>query len=179
MKDYLGRFLLEWRINEVLPHVTGRLLDIGCGTNELARRHSGNGVGVDVYNWGDVDFVVKDTANLPFGDGEFDTVSIVAALNHIPNREEVLREAFRCLCPGGRIIVTMIPPALSRVWHALRSPWDADQKERGMKAGEVFGFSAGQVYSFLEVAGFKPIVTKRFMFGVNLLVVAVKAETQV
>ena len=65
MKDALGKFLVKWRTRAVLPYVKGRLLDIGCGTNELARLHS-KGIGVDVYQWGTVDLVVENTADLPF-----------------------------------------------------------------------------------------------------------------
>ena len=174
MKDVLGKFLLQWRLNIVLPHINGRLLDIGCGTNELVRRHVGKGIGVDVYDWGDVDCVVEDTSKLPFANEEFDTVSIVAALNHIPNREDVLKEAYRCLRPNGKMLVTMIPPAISFIWHTLRRPWDVDQKERGMKKGEVYGLSREQIHSLLESARFTVISDEYFMFGFNLLTIAIK-----
>ena len=32
----------------VVPHIKGRLLDIGCGLNELVRAYAGDGIGVDV-----------------------------------------------------------------------------------------------------------------------------------
>lgn len=66
----------------MLPNVKGRLLDIGCGNNMLVKAW-GNEIGVDVFNWPGVDMVVEDCAKLPFTDGEFDTVTIIAALNHI------------------------------------------------------------------------------------------------
>ena len=72
--------------------IEGYLLDIGCGTNELVKKYQGKGIGVDVYQWGEVDVVVENTANLSFDEQTFDTVTIIAALNHIPNREEVLME---------------------------------------------------------------------------------------
>ena len=84
--DWIGAWLERRRIAAVLPHVRGRLLDIGCGANHLVRGY-GNGVGADVYDWGDVDCLVEDSASLPFSDGAFDTISIVAALNHVRNRE--------------------------------------------------------------------------------------------
>ena len=173
MKDALGKFLVKCRIKAVLPYVKGRLLDIGCGTNELVRLY-GNGVGVDVYQWETVDLVVENTSDLPFDEESFDTVAIVAALNHIPNRQEVLREAHRLLRIDGRIIVTMIPPHLSKVWHFLRRPWDADQKERGMVHGEVFGFTREEVQGLLKEAGFDVILEKTFMIHINRVTVAKK-----
>lgn len=174
MNDRLGRTLLRWRTRTVLPHVRGRLLDIGCGSNHLVRQY-GDGVGVDVHQWGDVDLVVPDTAHLPYESGSFDTVTVVAALNHIPNRERVLREAWRVLCPGGRIVITMIPPRISQVWHFVRRRWDADQSERGMKAGETWGLSPARVVELLSEAGFRVVHERPFMLRVNRLTVAEKS----
>lgn len=173
MKDILGRYLVNWRVNTVLPYLKGDLLDIGCGTNELVRQH-GSGIGVDVYQWGNANLVVKDTANLPFESESFDTITIIAALNHIPNREEVLREASRLLRNDGIIVITMIPPKISRVWHFLRKPWDADQNERGMVKGEVFGFRREELRKLLRNAGFKIIIEKPFMLHINNITIAEK-----
>ncbi len=177
MKDALGRMLVRWRVRAVLSHVSGRLLDIGCGTNALVRAYGGEGCGVDVYQWGGVDLMVEDSACLPFADQAFDTVSIVASLNHIPNREEVLREVYRLLTPTGRLVVTMLTPRLSRTWHFLRKPWDADQKERGMEEGEVYGFTPDAIRRLLADTGFRVLKEERFMLGLNRLTVAGKAGT--
>ena len=120
---------------------------------------------------------VEDTAKLPYNDETFDTVTIVAALNHIPNRDEVLREIHRVLRPGGRLIITMIPPTISRVWHFLRSPWDADQHERGMQDGEVYGMRPCDVQRLLARASFQACYEKRFMLGVNRLTVATRCPS--
>ena len=172
MKDTLGSYLLNWRIKAVLPHIHGRLLDIGCGTNDLVKSYEGEGIGIDVYQWGDVDLVVDDSSKLPFENETFDTVTIIAALNHIPNRHEVLVEAHRVLRPNGRIIITMIPPKISAIWHFLRSPWDADQAERQMKPGEVFGLTPGEVRNLSLEAGFDIRFERKFMFGINRITVA-------
>ena len=176
MKDRLGRALYDWRLRVVRPHVAGRLLDIGCGANELVRGHAPGGVGVDVHQWGDVDVVVDDSAHLPFAGGEFDTVTIIAALNHIPNRADVLGEARRVLRPGGRLITTMIPPGISTLWHRLRRSSDADQTERGMKPGEVYGLTSRDVRRLITEAGFEIVLERRFMLGINRLTVARKLE---
>ena len=174
MRDRVGRFVIAWRTRVVVPHIRGRLLDIGCGLNELVGAYAGEGTGVDVYQWGDVDVVVDNTADLPFEDKEFDTVAIVAALNHIPNRAEALAEFCRVLKPGGRIIVTMITAPVGKAWHFARRYSDADQVERGMKPGELHGLSRGEVRRLLKQAGFGISSEQRFMLGFNLMTIATK-----
>lgn len=174
MRDLLGKLLADWRVRVVLPHVRGRLLDIGCGLNTLAHRY-GNGFGADVFQWGTVDVLIGDGARLPFRDETFDTVTIIAALNHIPNRTTALAEAQRILRPGGRLIVTMIPPGIARAWHVLRRPWDADQKERGMAEGERYGLRRREVAGLLEQSGFTIRTEEGFMLGINRLTVAEKS----
>lgn len=174
MKDRLGRFMINWRIKAVLPYVRGYLLDMGCGTNQLTK-HYGNGVGVDIYQWGNVDLIVKDSAHLPFENDAFDTVTCLAALNHIPNREAALAEMYRVLKPGGKVILTMIPPKTSRIWHFLRSPWDADQHERGMQHGEVFGLTRAQIRKLLLEVGFKDLKMYPFMFRINSIHIGTKS----
>jgi len=176
MKDLLGKYLMRWRIRVVFPYIRGRLLDVGCGTNDLVAKYKNNSIGVDIYQWGKVDFVVKDSAKLPFDDEEFDTVTVIAALNHIRNRSQVLREIYRVLKRDGRLVITMIPPAVSRVWHILRRHWDADQKERGMGEGEVFGLTLKEIHDLLTEAKFYVLSEKTFMFGVNRITVAEKKQ---
>lgn len=171
---------MHWRIAAVLPHLRGRVLDVGCGTNDLLKRYRAaldspaaeQSVGVDVFDWPGADLLVTDSADLPYADDGFDTVAIVAALNHIPNRAAVLRECRRLLRPGGRIVLTMLPPTLSWAWHQVRRPWDADQTERGMQPGEVWGLSRRQIEELLKGAGFETSRRRRFMFGLNLLTLA-------
>jgi SAM-dependent methyltransferase len=173
MRDALGELLARWRVRAVKPHVKGRLLDVGCGLNHLVREY-GNGVGVDVYQWGDVDVLASDAACLPVRDACFDTVTIIAALNHICNRRAALCEARRALRGGGQIIITMIPPRIAGLWHRIRGPWDADQKERGIAVDEKYGMTQKEVRNLLSESGFVVRREHRFMLGINCLTLAEK-----
>ena len=177
--DIVGNTLLNWRIRRVLPLLKGRLLDVGCGCNRLVHhyksKYGGDGIGIDVYPWEGVDTVIEDAGKLPFDDGSFDTVTCLAALNHIPNRLEFLKESHRILAPDGQLIVTMIPSGISKIWHRLRKPWDPDQNERGMKEGEKFGFSAAEMTALFSQAQFTLAERRRFMLGMNTIYTGKKA----
>lgn len=161
--------LEDERLAAVLPHVRGRVLDVGAGTNTLVGRH-GDGVGVDVYDWGGGVLVVDDTSRLPFEAGAFDTATFVACLNHIPNRADALAEAHRLVRPGGRLVATMIDPVLGGIGHAIW--WYGEDRHRGgMKPGEVGGLWPADVVSLAEAAGFRLERHTRFVYGLNHLFV--------
>ena len=72
--------------------------------------------------------------------------------------------------------MTMLTPRLSRLWHALRAPWDADQHERGMHEDEVFGFYPAEVIQMVEAEGLDFAWKGRFMLGLNMLYRFVKVK---
>jgi len=160
--------LEEERTNAVLPHVCGRLLDIGAGKNSFVKRY-GEGVGVDVYDWGGAAVIVEDTSDLPFPDQSYDTVTFIASLNHIPYREAVLREAWRLLKPGGKLIITMINPVLGGIGHRLW--WYSEDKKRGMKPGEAGGLWSGDIIRMCQQAGFHLERHTTFIYRMNNLYV--------
>nr|WP_320161272.1 methyltransferase domain-containing protein [uncultured Methanoregula sp.] len=157
--------LEEERMNIVLPHIRGYLLDIGAGPNALVRRY-GNGVGVDVLDWGGGGLIVEDTSKLPFPDNSFDTVTIIAALNHISNRQSVLHEVRRVIKPEGRLILTMINPVLGDIGHAIW--WYSEDKQRGgMAVGEVGGIWTKDLVGMCSEEGFTLEIHRRFVYGMN------------
>ena len=160
------------RVIMALRYTKGRLLDIGCGANNFVRSY-GNGVGVDVAKWEGCDQVIKNAAKLPFDDNSFDTVSYLACLNHIPNRNDSVKEAARVLSNDGRIIITMITPKLGNFVHWLRYKNDPDNQERHINnENELLGMSHEQIKSILKEAGFTNIKHKRFVFGLNNIYIA-------
>ncbi len=162
------------RLRAVSPYLKGRLLDIGCGDNELVRRY-GHGVGVDVYDWGGGALILPDCSRLPFQDRSFDTVTILAALNHIPNRAQVLKEVHRLLAEDGRLLITMINPVISYVGHRFIWWWSED-KERGMEPGEVYGFWNRDLIALVGRGGFKLALHKKFVYCLNNLFIFQKYE---
>ena len=162
------------RVIMALKHVRGRVLDIGCGANNFVKSY-GNGIGVDVADWEGCDQVIEDAAKLPFKARSFDTVSYLACLNHIPNREASLKDAYRVLNADGQILVTMIPPRMGKFIHWLRFRNDPDHQERHIDHDhELLGMSALHIEKLLRDAGFKNVRRKGFVYGLNNLYIANK-----
>ena len=158
--------LEEERIGAVIPHIRGRLLDVGCGNNRLVKTY-GDGVGVDVYDWGGGSQIVKTSARLPFAEDSFDTATLLASLNHIPEREETVEEIGRVLKPGGRLLVTMIDPFVGYVGHKIW--WYSEDKERGMEPGETYGLWNRDIVRLCESKGFSYKLHSRFVYFMNNL----------
>jgi ubiquinone/menaquinone biosynthesis C-methylase UbiE len=144
--------------------------------NELSKRYRANGgmaIGVDIYPWPGTD-VVCDTTELPFADTTFDTVTMLACLNHIPfsKREQVLQEAKRVLKDTGQVLITMINPVVGCFAHTIRHHHDPDLLERGMGEEEDCGLWKKEVKSLLTRNGFRIVATAPFVFGLNRLYIA-------
>jgi SAM-dependent methyltransferase len=161
------------RIRAALPYVHGRLLDIACGNNLLVRAHNA-GVGVDVHPYPEAD-VLCFSDRLPFRDESFDSVAMLACLNHIVRRRETLGECHRVLTDGGMLVITMIPKWVGVLSHPIRRRHDPDQLERGIAQEESLGLSTSYVRSILAEGRFKVTVHKSFMWGLNHVFVATKS----
>jgi SAM-dependent methyltransferase len=170
------------RYAAVLPHLKGRVLDIGAGDNSLVRLYrqrqaakgdasaAGQSVGVDVVDWGGETLQVKSSDNLPFEDESFDTVSFIACLNHIPERIGALKEARRVLKPGGKVVATMIGRRIGDFGHAIW--WYSEDKHRDVADGEVMGIDRSGMIDLFRQAGFGDVAVKRFVYGMNYLYLA-------
>lgn len=160
------------RIRAALPLIKGKLLDIGCGYNNLVKEYKGDGIGVDVYDWdGKPDMVLKRSDKLPFKDRVFDTVTFIACLNHIPYRISALEEAKRVLKEDGQVIITMIGPTAGKFAHFIQT---VDVLERGFMPGELLGLSDKQLYKIFSEAGLVLVRRKRIFPGTNKIYILKK-----
>jgi len=111
----------------LLPRATGVVLDVGCGAQpyrklfSAAARYRGIDAATAKSHFG---YQVPDTVyyegNIwPVADGSVDFILCTETLEHILEPRQFLREARRCLRPGGSIVLTI--PFAAR-WHFI--PYD-------------------------------------------------------
>lgn len=133
-------------------------MDLACGDNRLVRLY-GSGVGVDIVPFQNVDVVCRDFSRLPFEAAEFETATILAALNYFDNPVEVLREVRRVLKPDGKLLVTFLNHKVSRIWHSF---WERSTTPRP-------AFGEDELAACVEAAKMRIVDKKKFMLGLNTI----------
>lgn len=114
----LEPILRRLRLSKVLKHIPPNvvLLDIGCGTKAAFLRYISpriqKGVGVDfkVDPFESRNLTISQlhfSGQLPFPDGSFDVVTMLAVLEHIEHEAAMVKEIHRVLVPGGKLILTV------------------------------------------------------------------------
>jgi len=114
-----------WRdLRVLLPQLRGTVLDVGCGAQPYRPLFSPavHYVGIDTeqakahfgYQLPDVLYFAGDS--WPIADASVDFVLCTETMEHVPVPETLLQEVFRCLVPGGAVLLTV--PFAAR-WHFI------------------------------------------------------------
>jgi demethylmenaquinone methyltransferase/2-methoxy-6-polyprenyl-1,4-benzoquinol methylase len=94
-----------------------RVLDLAAGTGTSSEPYADAGVDVVACDFSegmlevgrrrrpDINFVQGDAMNLPFEDNSFDAATISFGLRNVQDPDKALREMYRVVKPGGRIVV--------------------------------------------------------------------------
>jgi demethylmenaquinone methyltransferase/2-methoxy-6-polyprenyl-1,4-benzoquinol methylase len=131
--------MMDW----LAPRTGQRLLDVAGGTGDVAfrflKRGGGAAVVLDMTEGmlisgrqraeadqmqAQLDWVVGDAMALPFADDSFDVYTISFGIRNVTRIDDALREAFRVLRPGGRLMVlefSQIPNELLQKVYDLYS----------------------------------------------------------
>jgi SAM-dependent methyltransferase len=128
---FLRQIYDEWYrlISDRIPEGPGSVLELGAGAGFLAEYVSGL-IASEVFLCPDIQLVL-DARRMPFSSASLKAIAMVDVLHHIPDNRAFLREAQRCLRPGGSIV--MIEPWVS-TWSRLiytylhHEPFDPDAK---------------------------------------------------
>jgi SAM-dependent methyltransferase len=132
MPPVFGQFLYRARLQAILPHLSGDVLDLGCGYAGLAD-YLGPGqayCGVDLnpvaierlaqkYPQHEFKVCNFDLQRLELA-RSYDTVVMLAILEHLAAPDALIETVRGCLKPGGRLVLTTPTPFGNQI-HAIGS----------------------------------------------------------
>ena len=105
---WLGTTIIHKDLKRVLPTITGKVIDIGCGDKPYKSwTNAKEYIGLDVYEAPEIDVVVPIAGEWPLPDNSFDCVISTQSLEHVTSFEIFQSEIKRILKPGGDLIITM------------------------------------------------------------------------
>jgi len=102
---YLTRLGLEDFYRENLRDVSGVMLEIGAGTQNLDYGNGAKIVRLDISKSEHVD-VVADAHDLPLANDSFDAILCKQVLEHLYHPHKAVDEMLRVLKPGGRAVAS-------------------------------------------------------------------------
>lgn len=163
--DYLdGTTRGQWAIKNYVAAaftshgIDGPVLDVGCGSGGdlgLLRASGYTAVGVDnsrvmldaCAQRGAEMLVQSDGSRLPFSNASFGACRIERVLMHVADPESVVREAARCLRPGG--LLAMFEPD----WLSLEVETDDGRARCGWLNGSRHPGVGAHLWDIAETAG--------------------------
>lgn len=121
---YFARSGLRDAMAEFAPMLSGRLLDVGCGTKPYRSLFTVDAyIGLDIDSEGPLKRGIADHhydgKSFPFADVSFDSILCSQVLEHVFNPDEFLGEIVRVLKPGGKLLLTV-----PFVWDEHEQPYD-------------------------------------------------------
>lgn len=175
----LSPFLRNRRLAAIRPFLAaGPVLDVGCGTGQLARFiQPEHYLGIDVDTpsvdearrlWPQHQFqVLTDFEQSPPTEG-FDVIVALAVIEHIPQPATWLREFRSLLRPGGRILLTTPHPYFGWI-HSLGASVGIFSREAAEEHQDLIG--KRRMQEIATAAGLRIVEQRRFLCGANQLFV--------
>ena len=172
----------------------GRVLDLATGTGDIAALYKESHLDATVvggdfaqnmlaeagkrFTDSDISWQACDANFLPFGDDLFDAVTFGYLLRNVDHVPTVLKEVYRVLKKGGRIVcLDTTPPAKNILYPFIRSylRWGIPLLGRMIASDEAaYAYLTGSTMDFYKAddlaeefrkAGFQKVAYKKFMMG--------------
>ncbi len=153
-----------------------RVLDIGCHQGEFLLW-----LGEKITPSVGFDPLYKESSNseehqffarnfqegLPFDDNSFDSIVLLATIEHIHEKSGIARESARLLRTGGQVIITVPSLLVDKILDVLILLRIVD----GMSLEEHHGFLPEELPGVFIPEGFRLRKKQKFQFGLNNLYV--------
>jgi trans-aconitate methyltransferase len=156
------------------PKYDEEILDVGCGTGDLAeliREKGAKVTGIDSsvnmietakQKYPFIDFYVKSATDFSF-DKKFDAVFSNAALHWILEKEKAVQQIYNCLQPNGRLVAEMGGKGnVANIINALTKTLNKNGFIQNAKIERWYFPSLSEYASLLEQNGFRVIFASHF-----------------
>ncbi len=164
------------RLQAARPWLRGRVLDYGCGAGMMAEHvDRAHYLGIDI-DLASLERAQRDHPGYRFSiqppdpDERFDTVVLLAVIEHVPEPDRFLYRmaSYLCASPAARVVLTTPHPTLDFVHSAgaalrLFSRHASEEHEQLLDRRRLSGIGAA--------AGVELIHYERFLLGANQLAV--------
>lgn len=177
----LSGFLQEQRFRSVVPYLQGSILDLGCGLANLTRyiQPGQRYVGVEgpaafltwlAQNRPGYQFYQRDLdQDLLALDEQFDTITMIAVIEHLEQPNFILRQLPAVMKPGARLVITT-PSHLGDRIHRFGARLGLFSKEAVEEHHTIFSPSSMRLA--LSESGLELINYQGFLLGGNQIFVA-------
>lgn len=174
----LSPFLRQRRIAIAINYIKGKVLDFGCGTGLLAKYiPSKFYIGVDIdqdsldkakKNFSGYTFL--NTNKIGFNDikqyGPFNTIILLAVIEHIKEPDKLLIELSNLINYSGQILITTPHPA-SSIIHNIGSKIGLFSKAANKQHENYYNYE--QMKRLCLKNNLKIVSYRRFLLGINQL----------
>ena len=186
MAALLSSFLQRQRLNIAKPYIHGDVLDLGCGFGEITGLvPPSNYIGVDgqskIVDWLKTNhpayqFLCYNLDNDQlFFDKKFDTIVMLAVIEHLANPDNVLSQIPDLLKDGGLLILTT-PAPVGDIVHQIGAKIGLFSKHAVEDHEIIFTLNIIKPYLIRNSLDIKKF--RRFLFGTNQLFICEKYQLQ-
>ena len=184
----IARYLSKRRGQMVKTWLSGDVLDIGCGgeypLTEFLQLGQGY-VGVDIqeevirrlqkenpdYRYYCID--IEENSLTDIIKDRFDTVVMLAVIEHLRSPESVLRQCRNLLKPDGKLIITTPTSGGDKIIRSVKSLLGVKHEEQSGYSPHRFSFDQAGLTSLLAEQGeFRVIKYQKFELGLNQVIIA-------
>lgn len=180
LKPILSDFITQQRIAAVLPFLKGNILDLGCGYTKIPsllhpdQRYVGIDHNPTIDQWGldhfpqhqfyRYDLETEAILGLP----KFDTILMLAVLEHLEDPGRILQQISRLLTPLGKLVITTPTPFGGKI-HTIGTYLGLFYKEA--REDHKMFYCKDELLRTLRNNHFSISLYRKFLFAGNQLIV--------